>query len=70
MAPEAVEKEIVGLERQCWKAIKEKDIDAAISLTDNPCIIAGAQGVARVDRPALERMLRAAPWTLHSFRAG
>lgn len=68
MDSRAVEKEIVELERQYWQAIKEKDIDTVMRLTDDPCIVTGAQGLARVDRQTFERTLRAAPWTLHSFK--
>jgi ketosteroid isomerase-like protein len=67
MDSKTVEKEIVELERQYWQAIKEKDIDAAMRLTDDPCIITGSQGIARVDRRTFERMMLAAPWTLNTF---
>ena len=67
MDSRTVEKEIVELERQYWLAIKEKDIDAAMRLTDDPCIITGSQGVAQVDRQTFERMMQAATWTLHLF---
>lgn len=67
MDSKTVEKELVELERQYWQAIKEKDIDAAMRLTDDPCIITGSQGIARVDRQTFERMMQAASWTLNSF---
>jgi uncharacterized protein (TIGR02246 family) len=67
MATETVEKELVGLERQYWQAIKDKDVAAMLRLTDNPCIVTGAQGVGRLDHKAFEGMMKAAPWTLDEF---
>jgi len=67
MDSKTIEKEIVELERQYWQAIKEKDIDVMMRLTDDPCIVTGSQGVARVDRQTFEKMMRAAPWTLNTF---
>jgi len=67
MAHKIIEKELVELERKYWQAIKEKDVDAAIRLTDDPCIVTGSQGITRVDRQTLAKMMQAAPWTLHTF---
>ena len=60
-------KELLDLENQYWQAIKEKDADAAIRLTDEECIVTGAQGVGRVNRQGLSEMLKNAPYTLHDF---
>src|SRR5258707_1036811 len=46
----AVEKDLLGLEKQYWQALKERDVDAAVRLTDDPCIVTGAQGAALVHR--------------------
>ena len=54
-------------ERQYWQAIKDRDVPAAMRLTDDPCIITGAQGVARITRTAFAGMLQAGGWTLHEF---
>jgi Domain of unknown function (DUF4440) len=67
MAHKTIEQELVELERKYWQAIKEKDVDAALRLTDDPCIITGAQGITRVDRQTLASMLQAATWTLDKF---
>ena len=62
-----VKKELLDLERQYWQAIKDKDADTAVRLSDEPCIVTGAQGVGKLDRKALAGMLAKAPYTLHSF---
>jgi uncharacterized protein (TIGR02246 family) len=68
MTSKAVEQELLALEKRYWQAIKDKDADAAMRLTDDPCIITGAQGVGRLDRQALAGMMNAASYTLHDFR--
>jgi ketosteroid isomerase-like protein len=70
MTPTAIEKELLDLEKQYWQAIKDKDIDAAVRLTDEPSIVAGAQGVAQINREAFAAMMRGAKWTLHRFELG
>ena len=59
--------ELLDLEKQYWQALKDKDVDAAMRLTDEECIVTGAQGVSRISRQALSEMLKNAPYTLHSF---
>jgi hypothetical protein len=49
MPSTTIEHELLELENQYWQAIKDKDVDAAIRLSDDPCIVTGAQGVARID---------------------
>ena len=67
MANTTLKNELVDLENQYWQAIKEKDVDAAMRLTDDECIVTGAQGVGRINRQALGDMLKNAPYTLHAF---
>lgn len=50
MAYATTEKQVIELERQYWQAIKDKDTDAAMNLTDDPCIVTGSQGVAEIDQ--------------------
>lgn len=70
MAIETVEQELVALERRFWQAMKDKDVEAAIHLTDEPCLITGAQGVGSVDHQAFAGMMQSASWTLHEFEIG
>ena len=70
MATTAVEKELIELERRFWQAIRDEDIDAAVELADEPCILTGAQGVGVIDRKTYAEMARSANWKLHSFELG
>ena len=67
MTNTALKTELFDLESQYWQAIKEKDVDAAMRLTDEECLITGAQGVTRISRESLSDMLKNAPYTLHDF---
>src|SRR5512132_3659957 len=62
-----IEAQLLDHEKQYWQAIKDKDVQAAMRLTDDPCIVTGAQGVARISRQAFAGMLQAEGWTLHQF---
>src|SRR5262245_66509907 len=61
------EQEILELENSYWQAVKDRDIDAAVRLTDDPCLLAGAQGAAQVEVAKLPQMMQSAKYTLHSF---
>ena len=70
METNAIESELLSLERQYWQAIKDKDVDTALRLTDDPCIVAGSQGFASIGKQALASMMSAANYTLNEFRFG
>src|SRR6185295_19566273 len=55
------------MERQYWDAIKAKDFERALSLTDDPCIVTGAQGVASLDRATFKKMMQSSAWTLEDY---
>ncbi len=68
MDTRSVEKEILGLEQQYWQALKNQDVDTAMRLTDDPCILTGAQGVSRIEKSALPKIMQSATYTLHDFK--
>ncbi len=55
------------LERKYWNAIRDRDSAAAASLSDDPCVVVGAQGAGELDRKTLAGMFAGAPWTLHDY---
>jgi ketosteroid isomerase-like protein len=59
--------EIVALEQRFWQAMKDEDTAAAIALTAEPCIVTGAQGVARIDHAMFARMTDSMQSKLQSF---
>jgi uncharacterized protein (TIGR02246 family) len=64
------ERELVELERRYWQALKDGDVATALSLTDDPCIVAGAQGVGLLDHRTFAAMLEGATWKIVDFSIG
>jgi uncharacterized protein (TIGR02246 family) len=62
-----VENEVLSLEKQYWQAMKNRDADTVMRLTDDNCIVTGAQGIGRIERKALAGMVKNAKYTLNSF---
>jgi hypothetical protein len=63
----AHEQELLDVERRFWTALQEKDADAAGRLTDDQCVIVGAQGVMAIDAPTMAKMTSEAPWELKHY---
>lgn len=63
----AVEKQLLELERQYWQALQDGDDATAMRLSDDPCIVAGASGVASLDRQAMAGMMKSGSWKLRRF---
>ena len=64
MPPTATDQDPLTLERKYWNALKDKDVSGALALTDDPCLITGAQGVGVVDHSTYETMMREASWEI------
>jgi hypothetical protein len=47
--------------------LKDGDADTALKLTDDPCIVTGAQGVGRLSGERLAQMMKKRNWQLESF---
>jgi uncharacterized protein (TIGR02246 family) len=62
-----VEAELLSLEKRYWQALKDQDAETAMRLTDEPCIVTGAQGVGAIDRKTLGAMVKSASYTLLRF---
>lgn len=67
MTPER-KREIIDLETRYWQAMKDKDVETALALTADPCIVTGAQGVSRIDADKYRRLMEGGTWELRSFR--
>lgn len=63
----AIRQELLALEKQYWNAIKEKDPATATSLSDELCVVVGAQGVGEMDKSELAKMLHGATYELNAF---
>ena len=61
------EEELLDVERRFWDAMKKKDGSAAAQMTDDGCIIVGAQGVSAIDANAMGKMTTEGKWELKEF---
>jgi len=63
----ALKDELLALEELYWSAIRDRDGVTASALSDDPCVVVGAQGVGQVDRGTLAKMLEDAKYELKDF---
>ena len=66
----SLEQELLELERRFWQALKDRDVEAALALTADPCLVAGAQGVATLGKDQFAQMMGSEEWTLDEFTIG
>ena len=59
--------DLLALERRFWDAIKAKDSATAVSLSDDPCVVVGPQGVGEVDNRTLAGMLKDSTYDLTDY---
>jgi hypothetical protein len=67
MATTANEHELMGLEREFWDAMKAKDGRKTARMTDDKCIVVGAQGVSAIDPRTMEKLTVEGEWTLQHY---
>lgn len=68
--PKNLDRDLLDLERRYWQALKDNDVDIVRELTDDTCIVTGAQGVAALTRDSLAQMMGEATYELRSFEIG
>src|SRR5262245_42238102 len=62
-----IEQELRKLEMRYWDAIQRKDESVAMGLSDEQCVVVGAQGVGDLDRRHLGQMLKQASYQLTHY---
>src|SRR6185436_16366359 len=70
MATKPIEQELMQLEQSFWQALKDGDAETAAKLTDDGCIITGAQGVASIDQKSMASLVNKATYRIEAFRFG
>ena len=63
----AHEQELIDVERRFWNAMQEKDAAAASKLTDDRCVIVGAQGVSAIDSKTMAKLTSEGQWELKQY---
>ena len=64
---ETLKRTLIDLEQKYWRALQEGDAATALKLTADPCIVTGAQGVAKVSKEAFAGMLKNPKWEIDEF---
>ena len=62
-----VNQEIIDLEHEYWRAMRDRDAKTALALTDEQCVLTGSSGVQPLERSQFEQMLASDMWTLHDY---
>jgi len=59
--------EVLRCEERFWRSMQDRDLEAALELVDDTCIVTGAQGVARIDKKTFAKLMVDGAWTLRRF---
>ena len=63
----AHEQELIDVERRFWNAMQDKDAATASNLTDDQCVIVGAQGVSAIDETTMAKLTSEGTWELRHY---
>ena len=67
MITQSDKQELLDVEKEFWDAMKAKDAKIAANMTDDGCIIVGAQGVSAIDSQAMAKMTKEGKWQLKKY---
>ena len=67
MATIAKTQELLENERRFWNAMRDKDGEATSEMTNDRCLVVGAQGVSAIDPPTMERLTKEGDWELERY---
>lgn len=59
--------ELMQLEHRFWNAMQKKDAGVAEKLTDDGCIVVGAQGVSAIDAKTMGKLTTEGKWQLGEY---
>jgi uncharacterized protein (TIGR02246 family) len=67
MKTQTADSELLDVEHRFWEAMMDKDADAAGEMTDDSCIIVGAQGVSAIDAKSMAKMTEEGKWEIKEY---
>lgn len=65
---DALKQQLLTLETRFWDAIQTRDARSVESLSSDPCIVAGVQGVSEIGREGLRKMMKSATYDLNGYK--
>ena len=66
-ATDVQSRSVMEVERRFWNAMKEKNADTAKTLTDDGCIVVGAQGVSAITAEMMAKLTTEGEWELQQY---
>lgn len=70
MTTETISTEVEQLEHRYWQTMRDRDVDAALALTDDPCIVAGASGASSIDHATFRKIMTSAEYRITDVQIG
>lgn len=67
MVKDTLEREVLAVEKRFWDTMKTKDGRTAGEMTDDGCIVVGAQGVSAIDGASMEKLMAEGKWKLEQY---
>jgi len=67
MPNQAEQEALLDRERQFWDAMRTKDARVTERMTDDGCIVVGAQGVSAIDRKTMAKLTAEGQWELEQY---
>jgi uncharacterized protein (TIGR02246 family) len=67
MTTPAKQQELLEVERRFWNAIQQKDAQGTARMTDDGCIVVGAQGLSAIDQKTMAKMTAEGKWELQQY---
>ena len=58
---------VLDLEKRFWDAMRTKDAKTAADMTDDKCIVVGAQGVSAIDQKTMGKLTTEGQWQLQQY---
>ena len=66
-ATDVQSRKVMEVEQRFWNAMKEKDANSAGQMTDDGCIVVGAQGVSAISPEMMAKLTSEGEWELQQF---
>ena len=67
MTTPAKQQELLEVERRFWNAIQQKDAQGTARMTDDGCIVVGAQGLSAIDQKTMAQLTAEGKWELQQY---
>jgi uncharacterized protein (TIGR02246 family) len=63
----AKHQELLEVEQRFWNAMKRKDAQGTARMTDDGCIVVGAQGLSAIDQKTMAKLTEEGKWDLQHY---